>query len=71
MAIEFNEEQLIHLELQIESLLESRDHLKSENNSLRHKLSKITQERAMLAEKNKTATSKIKKIIGHLKEEIQ
>jgi uncharacterized protein (TIGR02449 family) len=62
---------LINLELQIESLLQTHEKLKSENHSLRQKLIKITQERAELLDKNKKAVAKVKKIISQLRSEMQ
>ncbi len=62
---------LINLELQIESLIKSREQLQTENSSLRQKLIKLTQERAELLDKNKRATSKIKRIISQLRNELQ
>lgn len=62
---------LINLELQIESLIKSREQLLSENSSLRQKLVKLTQERAELLDKNKRAGSKIKRIISQLRNELQ
>jgi len=63
------EANLNHLELQIETLIKIRNHLSIENQSLRHKLGKTTHDRAVLADKNKNAASKIKKIISQLKNE--
>lgn len=62
---------LINLELKIESLLQLHEQLRSENGYLRQKLSKLTQERAELAEKNEKAVMKIKRIISQLRSEMQ
>lgn len=62
---------LNHLELQIETLLQTREKLLSENLSLRQKLIKLTQERAELLDKNKRAASKLKRILVQLRNEIQ
>lgn len=62
---------LINLELQIESLLQTHEKLRNENHSLRQKLVKITQERAELLDKNQKATAKIKRIISQLRSEMQ
>lgn len=62
---------LINLELQIETLLQLHEKLKSENHSLRQKLVRINQERAELLDKNKKATSKIKRIMSQLRSELQ
>jgi uncharacterized protein (TIGR02449 family) len=66
-----NDSDLIHLELQIETLLHSREQLQIENSSLRQKLLKLTQERAELLDKNKRAVTKIKRIISQLRNGIQ
>lgn len=66
-----NDTDLINLELQIESLLQSREQLLTENLSLRRKLVKLTQERAELLDKNKKAAVKIKRVISHLRNETQ
>lgn len=55
--------------LQVESLIQSREQLKNENQSLRQKLIKLTHERALLLDKNKCAATKIKRIIAHLRDE--
>ncbi len=62
---------LISLELVIETLLQSHEKLKIENGSLRHKLVKITQERAELLDKNKKAATRIKRIMSQLRSEMQ
>lgn len=61
---------LINLALQIETLIKSREELRCENISLRQKLTKLTQERAKLLEKNKLAATKIKRIISQLRNEM-
>jgi uncharacterized protein (TIGR02449 family) len=62
---------LINLELQIESLLQAHEKLRTENLSLRQKLVKLTQERAELADTNSKAAVKIKRIISQLRNEMQ
>lgn len=62
---------LINLELQIETLLQTYEKLRSENGYLRQKLIKLTQERADLLDRNKQATVKIKRIISQLRSEMQ
>lgn len=71
MAQGMNDSEFIHLELQIETLIQSREQLKMENVSLRQKLIKLTQERAELLDKNKRAATKIKRIISQLRNELQ
>lgn len=61
---------LINLELQIESLLQSHHKLLVENTSLRHKLIKLTQERAELVDKHRKAVIKIKRIVSQLRTEL-
>jgi uncharacterized protein (TIGR02449 family) len=63
--------EFVNLELQIESLLQTYEKLRSENNYLRQRLTKLTQERAELLDRNKKATVKIKRIISQLRSEIQ
>lgn len=62
---------LVNLELQIETLLQTHEKLRTENGSLRQKLSKLTQERAELVDKNNKAATKIKRIISLLRSEMQ
>jgi uncharacterized protein (TIGR02449 family) len=61
----------ITLELQLETLIKSRQELKDENSCLRHKLVKLTQERAELIDKNSRAMAKIKRILAQLRNEVQ
>jgi len=61
---------LSNLELQIEALLDSREQLQSDNGSLRGKLSKLTQQRAELQDKNTKAASNIKRILSQLRTEL-
>ncbi len=65
-----NDLDLTDLDLRIEALLRDRRHLKMENQSLRQKLFKITQERAQLQDKNLTAASKIKRVLSQLRSDI-
>ena len=60
--------ELNNLESQIENLLKLHRQMRAENHSLQQKLGKLTQERAILLEKNQKATVKIKRIISQLKE---
>ncbi|QLH42572.1 MAG: TIGR02449 family protein [Coxiellaceae bacterium] len=55
-----NELQLNSLEIQIESLLQSWQQLKHENTLLRHKLARLTKERAELLDKNQRAIARVK-----------
>ena len=64
------ETKIISLELQLDHLLNSHHQLGLENQSLRQKLTKLTQERAHLLEKNQQATVKIKRILAQLKKEV-
>ena len=52
-----NDLDLTDLDLRIDALISDRRHLKMENHSLRQKLFKLTQERALLQDKNLTAAS--------------
>lgn len=65
------EVEFVDLEAKIETLLKSRDQLKAENASLRQKLTKITQQRAELLEKNQKAAIKIRRCIEQLRDEIK
>jgi uncharacterized protein (TIGR02449 family) len=58
------------LENKLESLLKLHYSLNLENQLLRQKLSKLTQERAELIEKNKKAAVKVKRIMLQLRDEI-
>ena len=66
-----NMDLLTNLELQIESLLQVRDKLSQENYSLRHKLTKTTQDRAKLQNKTERTTNRIKKLISQLKDDLE
>ncbi|OGO91521.1 MAG: hypothetical protein A3F10_03205 [Coxiella sp. RIFCSPHIGHO2_12_FULL_42_15] len=57
------------LEYQINSLLQTIQQLKVENNQLRHYLSQAQQELVKLEEKNQQAILKINDLIVRLKEE--
>ena len=68
---------LTNLELTVENLLDSCSGLKTshkqledENISLRNRLSKLTQERAQLVDKNNIASNQIKRIITQLRSDI-
>ena len=71
METTINYNDLTNLELKVDHLLTDRTKLITENQSLRQQLSKITQERAHLTDKNKRAMVKVKTIIAQLKEETQ
>ncbi len=58
------------LTVQIDNLLLSMQHLKSENNALRNKLATAARDRQRLQEANQQATAKVKKIVQQLKEEM-
>lgn len=70
MNSNLNNNDLGHLELKVDHLLNERMKLISENQSLRQQLLKASKERATLADKNKRATIKMKAILSQLKEEI-
>ncbi len=59
------------LEIQINSLIQSRNRLNDENKSLRQKLMKLTQEKAELLDKNTRAITKVKRVISQLRDELQ
>lgn len=65
-----NMDMLTNLELQIEMLLQARDKLSQENSSLRHKLTKVTQDRAKLQDKTEKTATRIKKLIAQLKDDL-
>ncbi len=65
-----NDVELANLDQRIEALIRDRRHLKSENQSLRQKLFRITQERAQLQDKNLMAASKIKRVLSQLRSDI-
>ncbi len=65
-----NDVDLANLDQRIEALLHDRRHLKLENQSLRQKLFRLTQERAQLQDKNFMAASKIKRVLSQLRSDI-
>ena len=65
-----NDVDLADLDQRIDALLRDRRHLKGENQSLRQKLFKLTQERAQLQDKNLIAASKIKRVLSQLRSDI-
>lgn len=65
-----NDTELVNLDVQIDALLRDRRNLKIENQSLRLKLFRLTQERARLFDKNQIAASKIKRVISQLRSDI-
>lgn len=65
-----NTAELSNLELQIDSLLDNLNRLKSDNQALRNQLAMSMQERSQLQEKNEEAAMKIRRIISQLKEEL-
>lgn len=62
---------LTNLELQIESLLQTREKLSQENAFLRHKLTRMTQEHARLNDKTEKVSARIKKLIAQLKDDLE
>jgi len=62
---------LTNLELQIESLMQAREKLAQENEFLRHKLTRVTQERAKLQDKTEKVGTRIKKLIAKLKDDLE
>ncbi len=65
-----NDVDLANLDQRIEALLRDRRHLKVENQSLRQKLFRLTQERAQLQDKNLMAANKIKRVLSQLRSDI-
>lgn len=65
-----NDVDLANLDQRIEALLRDRRHLKVENQSLRQKLFRLTQERAQLQDKNIMAANKIKRVLSQLRSDI-
>jgi|JI10StandDraft_1071094.scaffolds.fasta_scaffold1664151_2 uncharacterized protein (TIGR02449 family) len=65
-----NDLDLADLDIRIDSLLRDRQHLKVENQSLRQRLFRLTQERAQLQDKNLIAASKIKRVLSQLRSDI-
>lgn len=65
-----NTAEISDLELQIDSLLDNLNRLKTDNQALRNQLAVSARERSQLQEKNKEAATKIRTIIGQLKEEL-
>lgn len=65
-----NDVDLANLDVQIDALLRDRRNLRMENQSLRLKLFRLTQERAQLHDKNLIAASKIKRVISQLRSDL-
>lgn len=61
--------QLHELESHVESLLQTVERLKSENISLRQKLTHCVRERSQYQQQNKMASTKLNTLIRQLKEE--
>jgi uncharacterized protein (TIGR02449 family) len=61
---------LTDLKLQIETLINALDHLRSENSNLRRKLAKTIQERASLRAKKDVIGKKLKTLVLQIKEEL-
>ena len=62
--------ELNDLELQIDTLLQNLERLKADNLALRDQLATSARERASLQTKNQEAATKIRGIIGQLKEQM-
>lgn len=62
--------ELSGLERQVDRLLHQLEHLKTENITLRQKLSDSIHKRTLLLEKNRKAVSRVKHIITQLKGEL-
>jgi len=58
------------LEIQITTLIQNLERSKTENLSLKKQLAESANERAGLKEKNKQAATRVREIIGQLKEEM-
>ena len=65
-----NTAELSDLEVQIDSLLENLNRLKTDNQALRNQLAVSIRERSHLQAKNQEAAMKIRRIIRQLKEEL-
>lgn len=64
------EQKFTAIEAHVQQLLDTLDRMQQENTFLRKKLSKLTQTRAVLVEKNRNAAEQVKRIISHLREEL-
>lgn len=62
-----NTAELNDLELQIDTLIQNLGRLKTDNQTLRHKLASSARERSHLQERNQQAATKIRGIISQLK----
>lgn len=62
---------LTNLELQIETLMQAREKLSQENEFLRHKLTRVTQEHAKMQDKSEKVGSRLKKLITKLKDDLE
>jgi uncharacterized protein (TIGR02449 family) len=63
-------DKLTQFELQVENVLQSWQQLQKDNQRLRQKLAHLAREHGILMEKYKAATSKIKRIVGQLRNEL-
>ena len=64
------EAEMANLELQIEALIHAKRQLLLENDSLRKKLTKLTQERAHLHDIKERTVSLIKRVISQLRADV-
>lgn len=64
------EAEMANLELQIEALIHAKQQLMLENDSLRKKLTKLTQERAHLNDIKERTVSLIKRVISQLRADV-
>jgi uncharacterized protein (TIGR02449 family) len=62
--------ELNNLEFQVDTLINNMEKLQSENQSLRNQLAVSNRERTRLKEKNQRATTKVKRIVTQLREEL-
>ncbi|MCH9769561.1 MAG: TIGR02449 family protein [Gammaproteobacteria bacterium] len=62
--------ELTKLERQVKELMQSLEQLKLENTSLRHKLASSVRERSRIQEKNYQASSKLRRVVNQLKDEL-
>ncbi|MBM94136.1 MAG: hypothetical protein CMF51_05240 [Legionellales bacterium] len=65
------QDRLKNITLMLDHLLDQTVLLKQENAFLKHRMAELSQARAALVEKNRSATLHIKRIIQQLKEELQ
>ncbi|MBN2688985.1 MAG: hypothetical protein JXR42_00015 [Gammaproteobacteria bacterium] len=65
-----NEVKLANLKLQVEHLLSSYNNICAENKLLRTKLSKVTQERAVLLDKIEVTRKQVRTVIEKIKEHL-